>query len=155
MKNKKIFQLLFLQAVAVGAILIYIFVDSADIYRLFMGDTKFTHASKECDLKAGSCGVDIPKLGRVTFDIEPKHIPLMETLTFSVKTESDFNIDRLKLNIYATNMNMGYHQFKLKKISPNHYEAKGVLPTCAMGGMIWNAEVVKDNKGAIFTFKTK
>ncbi len=155
MSSKKFFKILLLQIIAVAGVSIYLFVDSADIYRLFMGNTKFSYASKECDLRVSSCSVDVPELGKITFDIEPKHIPLMETLTFSVKTQPDFDIDELKLNIYATNMNMGYHQFKLKKVSKNRYEVKGILPTCTVGGMIWNAEVVKGNRGAIFSFQTK
>lgn len=152
MSNKKFFKLLLLQVIAVGAILVYLFVDSADMYRLFMGDTKFTYASKECDLRVSSCSVDVPELGKIEFEIEPKHIPLMETLTFSVK--ADIKADKLKLHIYATNMNMGYHRFTLKRVSENRFEAKGILPTCTVGGMIWNAKVVSANKGGLFTFKT-
>jgi len=153
MSNKKFFKILLLQLIAVTGVLMYLFVDSADIYKLFMGDTKFTYASKECDLRVSSCSADVPELGKITFDIEPKHIPLMETLTFRVK--ADLQADKLDLNIYATNMNMGYHRFTLKRVSKNIYEAKGILPTCTVGGMIWNAEVVSGNKGAIFNFQTK
>ena len=155
MKNKKFFKLLLLEVIAVIGILTYFFVDSADIYRLFMGDTQFYAQSPACDLHANSCSADIPKLGIIEFDIEPKTIPLMETLTFSIKTQKDIGADELDLHIYATNMNMGYHSFKLKKVSKNSYEAKGILPTCTVGGMIWNAEVVDGNKGGLFTFKTR
>ena len=155
MKNKKFFKLLLLEVVAVIGILTYIFVDSADIYRLFMGDTQFYSQSPSCDLHVSSCSADIPELGKMVFDIEPKTIPLMETLTFRIKTEKDINTDKLDLHIYATNMNMGYHSFRMKKISENTYEAKGILPTCTVGGMIWNAEVVHGNKGGLFTFKTR
>ena len=155
MKNKKFFKLLLLEIIAVAGLLTYFFVDSADIYKLFMGDTQFYAQSPSCDLHVSSCSADIPKLGTFEFDIEPKDIPLMETLTFSIKTQKDIGSDELDLHIYATNMNMGYHSFKLKKISKNSYEAKGILPTCTVGGMIWNAEVVDGNKGGLFTFKTR
>jgi hypothetical protein len=153
MKNKKFFKLLLLEVIAVGAIVAYFFVDSADIYKLFMGETEFFQQSPTCDLHVSSCKADIPKLGTFEFDIEPKSIPLMEKLTFTVKTNAD--TDELDLHIYATNMNMGYHSFTLKKVAPKTYRATGVLPTCTVGGMIWNAEVVKGNKGGLFTFQTK
>ncbi len=155
MKNKKFFKLLLLEIIAVAGILTYFFVDSADIYKLFMGDTQFYAQSPSCDLHVSSCKSDIPKIGSFEFDIEPKSIPLMETLTFTVKTKKDIRTDELDLHIYATNMNMGYHRFTLKKIAKNTYQAKGILPTCTVGGMIWNAEVVDGNKGGLFTFQTK
>jgi len=153
MKNKKFFKLLLLEIIAVAGVAIYFFVDSADIYKLFMGDTKFYQQSPTCDLHLNSCKADIPKLGTFEFDIEPKTIPLMKKLTFTVR--SNLNVDELDLHIYATNMNMGYHNFTLKKVAPKTYKATGILPTCTVGGMIWNAEVVSGNKGGLFNFKTK
>lgn len=153
MSNKKFLKILLLQILAVSGALVYFFVDSADIYRLFMGDVEFTQAPKECNLHISSCKVNIPDMGEIEFSVSPKPIEVMQTLTFSIKTDIDTN--NFKLNIYATNMNMGYHNFELKKVAPNRYEAKGTLPTCTVGGMIWNAEVVNKNRGVIFTFKTR
>jgi len=155
MKNRNFLKLLLLEVIAVVGILTYFFVDSADIYHLFMGDTQFYVQSPKCDLHTDSCSVDIPKLGKMAFDIEPKSIPLMKTLTFRVTTSKNIDTNELDLHIYATNMNMGYHNFTLKKISKNTYEARGILPTCTVGGMIWNAEVVDGNKGGLFTFQTR
>ncbi len=155
MKNRRFLKLLFLEVIGVAGVLIYFFVDSADIYRLFMGDTKFYSQSSLCDLHFSPCSVDIPELGLVEFEIEPKGIPLMKSLTFKVKTKKDIGEESLDLHIYATNMNMGYHNFTLKRVSKNSYEARGVLPTCTVGGMIWNAEVVDGNRGGLFSFKTQ
>ena len=153
MKNRKFFKLLLLEIVAVVGIGTYFFVDSSDIYRLFMGETKFYQQSPTCDLHLSSCKADIPKFGTLEFEIEPKSIPLMEKLTFTVKSTKD--VDEFDLHIYATNMNMGYHTFTLKKVAPKTYQATGILPTCTVGGMIWNAEVVNANKGGLFTFQTE
>jgi len=153
MKNKKFFKLLLLEVIGVAGLLTYFFVDSADVYKLFMGETEFFHQSPTCDLHLSSCKADIPKLGTFEFDIEPKTIPLMEQLTFTIKSTQD--ADELDLHIYATNMNMGYHSFTLKKVAPKTYKATGILPTCTVGGMIWNAEVVHNNKGGLFTFQTQ
>jgi len=153
MKNRKFFKLLLLEVLAIVGIGTYFFVDSADIYKLFMGETEFYQQSPTCDLHLSSCKADIPKLGTLEFDIEPKSIPLMKKLTFTVKSTND--VDEFDLHIYATNMNMGYHSFTLKKIAPKTYKAEGILPTCTVGGMIWNAEVVNADKGGLFTFQTK
>ncbi|MBL0686991.1 MAG: hypothetical protein JJV95_01020 [Sulfurospirillum sp.] len=154
-KNRKFYKLLILEIIAVIGLLGYFFIDSADVYKLFKGDTKFSTQSPSCNLHVSSCGVDMLEFGSFNFDIEPKNIPLMKTLTFSVKTTKELDTNELSLHVYATNMNMGYHRFKLKKISKNLYSAKGILPTCTVGGMIWNAEVVFKNRGALFTFKTR
>lgn len=78
----------------------------------------------------------------------------MKPLTFTVTTQKDLNKDALELHIYATNMNMGYYNLKMKKVSKNTYEVKSILPTCVVGGMIWRAEVVVGTEGGAFTFKT-
>ena len=153
MKNKKFFKLLLLEIIAVAGIGTYFFVDSADIYKLFMGETEFYQQSPTCDLHLSSCKADIPKLGTFEFDIEPKSIPLMEKLTFTVKTNIDAN--EFDLHIYSTNMNMGYHTFTLKKVAPKTFKATGILPTCTVGSMVWNAEVVHGNRGGLFSFQTK
>jgi len=155
MKNKKFFTLLFLETLFVLGIAGYFFIDSATIYKHFFGDTKFYEQSQQCDLHVKGCSVNIPTVGAISFNIEPKEIPLMKRLTFTVATNEDFNKDELDLHIFATNMNMGYYNLKMKKISKNRYQAKSILPTCIVGGMIWRAEVVMGSVGGAFTFKTK
>ena len=155
MKNRKFLTLLFLEIIVVLGASAYFLIDSATIYKYFFGDTKFYEQSKQCDLHVKSCSVQIPDLTNMTFDIEPKEIPLMAPLTFTVSTDETLNTDELELHIYATNMNMGYYDLKMKKISENTYQATSMLPTCIVGGMIWRAEVVVGSVGGAFTFKTK
>jgi hypothetical protein len=153
LKNKKFLTILFLEFLVVAGIAGYFLIDSADIYKFIAGDIKFYEMNKDCDLHKTSCSVEVPNFGKITFDITPKDIPLMKELTFKVTSSVD--VDEFDMNIFATNMNMGYHQFKLKKIADKTYEAKGILPTCVVGGMIWRAEVINGRKGAVFIFKTK
>lgn len=155
MKNKKFFTILFFEILLVCGVSAYFFIDSSDIYKFIMGDTKFYKQSKQCNLHVSSCSINIPEKGEISLDIEPKNIPLMKELTFKVHLQNDISKDNLDLNIYATNMNMGYHTFKLKKISEKTYEAKVILPTCILGNMIWRAEVVIYNIGGAFSFKTE
>ena len=68
--------------------------------------TKFYEQSKQCDLHVKSCSIEIPNLTNMSFDIEPKEIPLMKPLTFTVITNQNINKDELDLHIYATNMNV-------------------------------------------------
>lgn len=154
MKNRKFFALLFLEVLVVLSAAAYFLIDSGSIYKYFFGDTKFYEQSKQCDLHVKSCSVEIPSVTKISFDIEPKDIPLMTPLTFTVTTDSDVNKDELDLHIYATNMNMGYYNLKMKKVSKNKYQVQSILPTCIVGGMIWRAEVVIGNEGGAFTFKT-
>ncbi len=153
MKNKKFITILIIEFLVVALVAAYFLIDSADIYKFLNGEVKFSEMSKECDLHKSSCSVEVENFGKVSLEIMPKDIPLMKELTFVVTSSKD--VDSFDLNIFATNMNMGYHKFKLKKIAPNRYEAKGTLPTCVVGGMIWRAEVVNSNHGAVFIFKTK
>ena len=107
MKNRKFFTLLFLEIIVISCVCVYFFVDSATLYKYIFGDTKFYEQSKQCDLHVKSCNVHIPTLGNITFDVEPKDIPLMSPLTFTVTTDENINKKELDLHIYATNMNMG------------------------------------------------
>lgn len=159
MKSKKFYLTLLLEVTIVAVIALFIFVDMKDIYKFFVGDTTFYHQDKNCDLHLTSCEVKFPEQRIVHFDIEPKEIPLMKPLTFTLTTSQNFKPENFELNIYATNMNMGYHSFILKKDTNGSYKAAGILPDCLVGGMIWNAEVVNNSatksEGAMFSFKTK
>jgi len=92
----------------------------------------------------------------LSFDIEPKSIPLMQPLHFKVTANT--NLPAIQLKLFATNMNMGFHSVNLKETSSGVYEGEGVLPTCMVGGMLWQANVVLNERdkslGAVFTFKT-
>jgi hypothetical protein len=159
MKSKKFILTLVIEVLAVAFVALFIFVDMKDIYKFFVGDTVFYTQEAKCDLHVKACKAYFPKNEVMSFEVFPKNIPLMKTLTFRVKTTKNLRPKEFDLHIYATNMNMGYHSFTLKKISQDTYEAKGILPDCLVGGMIWNAEVV-DNAptksiGGLFTFKTK
>ena len=81
----------------------------------------------------------------------------MEEIKFSIKSNKN-DLENLNLNIYATNMFMGDLNLPIKNLGNGNYEAKGILPTCPVGDMQWNAEIriEKINKtiGARFQFKT-
>lgn len=155
--NKRFYKILFLEILAVLLIASFFFIDQEKMYKWFAGETHFSESINPCDLHMSACTTTLTDGNSVTFSIEPKTIPLMKPLTFRVQT---FGIEdeEIDLSIYATNMNMGLHTFTMKKVSNGLYEAKGILPTCIVGNMIWRAEVVLNRPtqsiGAAYTFKT-
>jgi hypothetical protein len=159
MNSKKFYITLIAEIVVVGLVALFVFFDMKDIYKFFVGDTLFYAQEKNCDLHVRICEAKFPDNQTMSFEIEPKDIPLMKPLTFIVRTSPSLRPESFDLHIYATNMNMGYHTFELKKVSDDTYQATGILPDCLVGGMTWNAEVVNDSptksEGGLFTFKTK
>ncbi|MDD3463096.1 MAG: hypothetical protein PHW07_05585 [Sulfurospirillaceae bacterium] len=155
---KRFYKILFFEFVVIALIAGYFLVDSADIYRWWVGETKLTGADFGCDLHQESCEVTLKDGSTVLFSITPKSIPLMEKLTFRAETKN-INESCLELKLFATNMNMGLHSFKMLKKEDGVYEAQGILPTCIVGGMIWQANVIinkpSESIGAFYRFKTK
>lgn len=156
MVSSRMLKWLGIEIVAVILIAAYVLIDASDIYQWWVGDTQFATLSSPCNLHEQRCKATLKDGTILTFDIEPKNIPLMEPLRFTVTSEHELSYIELKL--FATNMNMGFHSFTLKPTSKGVYEAQGVLPTCMVGGMIWQANVILNEKsqslGAIFTFQT-
>lgn len=156
--RKRFLTILGLQIVLILGVGVYFLVDFEKLS--FFGKDKdkiFIKQDESCNLHQASCTINLNDKQKITFSISPKHIPLMKPLVFEVMSEN-IHENSLNLKIYATNMNMGIHNFALKKIAPNRYKGTGVLPTCIVGDMVWNADIVSkgilDKKAARFTFKT-
>lgn len=156
MFSSRFFKWLIVEIIAVVLIGAYVLIDSHDVYRWWVGDTHFVAASSACDLHTQSCEVTLKDGSLLSLDIEPKTIPLMKPLHF--KVTSSIDLPSIEIKLFATNMNMGLHTIKLSQTSKGIYEGEGMLPTCVMGNMIWQANVIfnetTQSQGAIFTFKT-
>ena len=113
---------------------------------------------KNCDLHKGPCSIVIANGESLSLEIFPKHIPLMKTLHFKVHS-SNQSLDKMHLKIYSRNMFMGSFDFVLKNTGKGYYETKGIIPTCMVGKMQWNAdlEILDKNKliGARYQFNTE
>jgi len=135
----------------------YFTIDFNALYQSLKGDAQFITQNKSCDLHQKACQIQIQDGTTFELEISPKTIPLMEQITFSIKSNNS-NLKDLKLDIYATNMFMGDFSLPIKNLGDGKYEAVGTLPTCTVGDMLWNAEIriEKLNKtiGARFQFKT-
>lgn len=156
--RKRFFTILALQITLIMATGIYFLIDFDKIsFFNSQRDKIFIKQDKNCDLLQANCTINLSNNQSVTFSVSPKHIPLMKPLTFEAIT-TNIHKNSLNLKIYATNMNMGIHNFTLSKIAPNRYKGTGILPTCIVGDMVWNADITSkeflNKKAARFTFKT-
>ena len=156
MPSLRFFKWLAFEIIAVLLIGAYIFIDSHDVYRWWVGDTHFVQTNTPCDLHVTACEATLKDGSLLSLDIEPKTIPLMKPLLF--KVTSEVVLPSIEIKLFATNMNMGLHTIKLTQTSKGVYEGEGMLPTCVMGNMIWQANVILNqttqSQGAIFTFQT-
>jgi len=135
----------------------YFSIDFNTLYQSFKGDAQFITQDKSCDLHNTPCEITLQDGTSFELEITPKTIPLMEKMTFSIKSNNP-NLENLKLNIYATNMFMGDFNLPIKNLGDGNYEALVTLPTCPVGDMLWNAEIrvekLDKTIGARFQFKT-
>jgi len=149
---------LIFSAIGIVAIVLgYFLIDFNALYQSFKGEAKFIIQDKNCDLHLSACSIKIQDGTSFELKVEPKTIPLMKPLTFSIKSNNP-NLKNLYLNIYATNMFMGEFTLPIKNLGDGKYQAVGTLPTCPVGDMQWNADIrvekLNETIGARFQFKT-
>lgn len=156
MRSSRFWKWLVVEIIAVVGIGAYVLIDSHDVYQWWVGNTHFAHSNEGCDLHVSACEAKLSDGNALSFEIEPKSIPLMKPLHFKVTTPID--LPAIEMKLFATNMNMGLHTVTLRPTAKGIYEGEGMLPTCVMGNMIWQANVILNqptqSQGAIFTFKT-
>lgn len=157
MRISRFWKLLLVEIIAVISVASYFLLDSHDIYQWWVGQTTFTTASKECNLNVSECSARLTNDLQVRFDISPKPIPLMEALKFRASVEK-IDLPFIELKLFSTNMNMGFHSFKLYAKGEGVYEGEGMLPTCIIGNMIWQANLIINTSsqsiGTTFYFQT-
>lgn len=152
--KKRFFILLGIEILIVIFVALFFLVDFDG---LFGDDITFVDPNPPCDLRQNTCEVKLSPTQSVSLEVSPKGIPLMKPLSFVVNAKG-VKSDTLEIKIYAINMQMGTHKLTLRRVSGDRFEGKQVLPTCIVGGMIWNADITSssfsDKKGVRFTFKT-
>ncbi len=150
-KLKKTYIIFFIEILAVVILGTFFFVD-ADSF----DDKIYISSDEQCDLKRGACSIEVGKNQSISFEIFPKDIPLMKPLDLTVVAKG-VKENEINVKIYATNMDMGVHKTVLKRFNNDTFRGKQILPTCIVGGMIWNADISSKSfeKGARFSFKTK
>ncbi len=155
--SKKRFYILLGAEIGIVLLIAMFFLVDFSSLSIFGEDRVFIDPNPPCDLRKNTCEVVLNDEQKVSLSIEPKGIPLMKPLSFTVHAKG-VKSNTLEIKIYAINMEMGTHKLTLKRVSGDRFEGKQVLPTCIVGGMIWNADITssyfKDNKAVRFTFKT-
>lgn len=155
--KSRFWKLLIIEIIAVICVAVYVLIDAHDIYRWWVGDTHFVKAPSTCNLHQSSCTVLLKENIVAQFDITPKPIPLMKPLKFRVILQN-IHLPYIELTLFATNMNMGLHTFKLYSKEEGVYEGEGMLPTCVVGNMLWQANLIinssSESLGAVFYFQT-
>lgn len=154
--KKRFYVILGAEILVVVLIAMFFFVDFGV---LFEDDSRaFVDSSTPCDLRKNMCEVKLSDKQTVSLEVLPKGIPLMKPLTLIAHAKG-IKANSIGVKIYAINMEMGTHKITLRRTEGDTFVGKQTLPTCIVGGMIWNADLTSssfsDNKGVRFTFKTK
>lgn len=110
-----------------------------------------------CDLREGSCAVDLPGGGKVAFSILPRTIPLTKPLALQVRVQGR-KVRKVEVDFSGVTMNMGYNRPRLLPVEEGWFEGEGLLPVCIRQRMDWEARVMLDTpEGLIiipYRFKT-
>lgn len=128
-----------------GALLLLLVMLAWGGYRLslvlFPQPTLLLPWDPACDLAAGPCSTRLPTGGSVTFEIEPRPIPVVQPLRLHVRLES-LPADEVEVDFSGIGMNMGYNRVRLQSVEPGRYQGQGMLPVCVRARMDWEAEVL-------------
>lgn len=95
----------------------------------------------DCDLRTGPCNSRLPDGTSIGFSIEPRSIPLLETLQLNVEMSAQ-DVDQVIVDINGVDMNMGINQVKLQKQAAGRYTGKADLSVCIFDVMEWEAKVL-------------
>ncbi|MCB1774030.1 MAG: hypothetical protein KDI88_10465 [Gammaproteobacteria bacterium] len=95
-----------------------------------------------CPLANGSCRQPLAE-GAVTLEIDPAAIPLMQTLTLTVRAEG-LNVDAVSVDIRGLNMDMGLNRTRLRHLGGGRWQGETILPVCSQRRMEWEARVQVD-----------
>ncbi len=94
-----------------------------------------------CDLRAGPCTVVFSGGGRVSFDIDPRDIPVVKPLVLNVKLEG-LAASSVEVDFQGTDMNMGFNRAPLQPAGADRFSGGGMLPVCVRYAMEWEAKVL-------------
>ncbi len=94
-----------------------------------------------CDLRVAGCNARFPGGGVLTFEVEPKGIPVVTPLVLRVSL-SGLEADAVEVDFAGVDMNMGYNRPALSSVGPGRYEGNGMLPICVRDRMNWEARVL-------------
>jgi len=111
----------------------------------------------ECDLRSGSCELQLPDGGSVQFEITPKSIPLLKPMVLDV-TVTGKEVESVEVDFAGVSMNMGFNRIKLEAVDGGKFSGTVTLPVCVRNRMDWEADVMLETDAGIivapFRFET-
>lgn len=104
---------------------------------------------QSCNLHNQSCTLHLPEGGSVNFSIEPRPIPLLQTLTLDVEVKS-IDASAVTVDFQGTTMNMGLNRFNLHNTGSGTFQGTGALPVCIRNSMEWKAQVIVKTRDGVY-----
>ncbi len=95
----------------------------------------------DCDLRAGPCTGRFATGGSVSFEIDPKDIPVVKPLRLQV-TLNGLEARKVEVDFKGVDMDMGFNRASLEASGNTGYSGKGMLPVCVRYAMEWEARVL-------------
>ncbi len=144
---------------AVGALFLALIVVAIYKFRPLLNPELAAVApiDQNCDLRSGPCVGRFADGTEISFSIEPRTIPLVETLQLKAMVKGVF-AQNVEVDFIGLNMDMGFNRSRLKADGDGRFSGSGVLPVCIMTVMMWEARVmVRTAQGVIaapFRFST-
>ncbi len=94
-----------------------------------------------CDLRAGPCTGSFASGGSVSFEIDPKDIPVVKPLRFQV-TLDGLKAAKVEVDFKGVDMDMGFNRTSLEAAGNTSFSGGGILPVCVHYAMEWEARVL-------------
>jgi hypothetical protein len=122
------------------------------LYNKFLVSNVESEAISEgiCDLRTAPCTSVFPSGGKVSFQINPKTIPLLVPLSLKVETK-DLEVSSVYVDFVGLNMDMGFNRSILKSKNHRKYEGEFIIPICMKSRMEWEARVRLKTKLGVMT----
>ena len=110
-----------------------------------------------CDIQQGPCQARFPDGSRITLSIAPQPFRALQPLEIRVTTEG-LDARDVAVDFRGLGMNMGYNRPRLKKEAEGRFSGSGMLSTCVLERMTWEATVLANVDEAVmaapFRFET-
>jgi hypothetical protein len=121
------------------------------------GITAIAPLDPACDIQQGPCQARFADGSRISLSIVPRPIQALQPLQIRVTTEG-LDAQEVAVDFQGLGMNMGYNRPRLKKEAEGQFSGSGMLSTCILERMSWEATVLaKADEGVMaapFRFET-
>lgn len=107
------------------------------------------NAGAGCDLGVAACTHDLPGGGKLTLDVDPRPVPLMQRVAFRLQV-NDPAVEPVYLEITGLNMEMGVNRVSLSTEGQGEWRGETIVPICSQRRMHWRAALVIRRQGKLF-----